>query len=134
MAARASCSSSSTGAASTTTRSLPFAFAWLSTRLPNGSHALEVRVRTRDGRTAAKKLSVIVANPVILTQAIADGQWRVETAGRVHRVEFLVAGVVRATVTSAPFVWAWDPAAEPGPHTLTARAIAPDGTSVEASI
>lgn len=113
--------------------SLPFAFAWDSRRFANGRHALELRVRSRDGRTATRKLPLVVANPVIVTQAIADGQWRVETAGRVARVEFLVDGVVRATVTSAPFVWSWDPASEPGPHTLTARAIAPDGTAVEGS-
>jgi N-acetyl-anhydromuramyl-L-alanine amidase AmpD len=113
--------------------SVPFAFGWDSRRFANGSHALELRVRSRDGRTASRKFQVLVANPVIVSQSIVDGQWRVETTGRVERVEFLVDGVVRATVTAAPFVWTWDAAAEPGPHTLAARAIAPDGTFAEAS-
>jgi leucyl aminopeptidase len=53
----------------------------------------------------------------------------------VSRVEFVVDGAVRATVTAAPYAWDWDTAAEsPGAHTLTVRAVGADGTVAEQSL
>jgi hypothetical protein len=113
--------------------SRPFAFAWNSQRVPNGRHVLELRVTSRDGRTAVKQLVVAVANPVISSQAFVDGLWNVETKGRIQRVELLVDGELRATLTAKPF--AWQPGELPaGEHTLTARAFGPNRTVVEATI
>ena len=76
----------------------------------------------------------------ILGQSVADGQqvtglllWRVETAGKPARVEFLVDGVLRGADVAAPYTFGWDSSAEaPGPHRLTARAIGKK--TVEASV
>ncbi len=113
--------------------SRPFVFSWNSMRVPNGQHALELRVTARDGRTASKRLVVTVANPVVASQAVTEGIWTVQTRGRVERVDFLVDGVLRATVPAAPFAWRLEPLA-PGEHTLTARASGPNGSVAEAAI
>lgn len=110
----------------------PYAFAWDSTRTPNGRHVLELRVTSRDGRTASRRLPVRVVNPVVAEQAVVDGVWTVVTRGRVERVELLVGGELRATLTSAPYAWPLDLPA--GEHALTARAVAPDGTAAEDSL
>ena len=112
--------------------SLPYAFAWDSQRAANGRHVLELRVTSRDGRTASRRLPVLVVNPRIAGQTVAGGVWSVVTKGRVAHVELLVDGVLHATVTSAPFAWPLD--LPPGDHTLTARAVAPDGTTAEDSL
>ena len=82
------------------------------------------------------------ARLAILSQSPVDGQdvtglllWRVEAAGPVTRVEFVIDGVVRGTDVAAPFTFGWDTAAEPpGPHRLTARAVGRDGRAVSASV
>jgi len=111
----------------------PFVFSWNSARVPNGRHVLDLRVTSRDGRTATKRLTVRVANPVIAAQAVTDGVWSVQTRGRVERVEFNVDGQLVGTAAAAPFAWQLGelPAGE---HTLTARAIGPNGAIAEATI
>jgi N-acetylmuramoyl-L-alanine amidase/Bacterial Ig domain len=53
----------------------------------------------------------------------------------VERVDFLVDGVVRASVEQAPYSWGWDTALEQnGRHILTARAIGEDGRSAIATV
>jgi N-acetyl-anhydromuramyl-L-alanine amidase AmpD len=111
--------------------SRPFAFAWNSTRVANGPHVLELQVTARDGRTATRRLRILVANPGIDSQALVDGVWTVVTRGRVERVELLVDGELRTTLTAPPY--AWRPELPPGAHTLTARAIGPNGTLAEAT-
>jgi N-acetyl-anhydromuramyl-L-alanine amidase AmpD len=111
----------------------PFVFTWNSTRVPNGTHALELRVTSRDGRTATKRLTVAVANPVILAQAVTDGVWNVQTRGRVERVEFFVDGQLRASAAAAPFSWPLE-VLPPGEHALTARVYGPNGAVIEATI
>ena len=113
--------------------SAPFVFFWNSVRVPNGRHVLELRVTSRDGRVATKRLTVAVANPVIEAQAVTAGVWNVQTRGRVERVEFLVDGQLVGSSAAAPFAWQLDglPAGE---HALTARAIGPRGAVVEATI
>ena len=111
----------------------PFVFSWNSARVPNGKHVLELRVTSRDGRTAAKRFTVSVANPVVVTQAVTDGVWNVQTRGRVQRVEFFVDGVSRASSTTAPFSWQLE-LLPPGDHALTARLHGPNGAVVDATI
>ena len=113
--------------------SRPYVFAWNSARVPNGRHALELRVTSRDGRTATKRLTVDVANPQIASQAVVDGVWTVQTRGRVEKVELLVDGEQRTTLAAAPFSWPLE-ALPPGDHSLTARAIGPNGAVAEATI
>ena len=59
----------------------------------------------------------------------------VAEATNAARVDFLVDGVERASVDSAPYVWAWDTSLErAGRHVLTARAVAADGESAIATV
>jgi N-acetylmuramoyl-L-alanine amidase len=59
----------------------------------------------------------------------------VADATNAARVDFLVDGDARASVDSAPYVWAWDTSLErPGRHVLTARAVAADGQSAIATV
>jgi N-acetyl-anhydromuramyl-L-alanine amidase AmpD len=111
----------------------PFVFTWNSARVPNGRHVLELRVTSRDGRTATKRLTVTVANPVIAAQAVTAGVWSVQTRGRVERVEFIVDGQLVGAAAAAPFAWQLGEL-PPGDHALTARAIGPNGAIVEATI
>jgi hypothetical protein len=53
----------------------------------------------------------------------------------VARVDFLVDGVVRASVAQAPYTWGWDTALEEnGRHLLTARAVGVDGRTADATV
>ena len=113
--------------------STPFVFTWNSARVPNGSHALELRVTAHDGRTASTKLTVNVANPAIASQAVTNGVWGVVTKGHVDRVDFLIDGQPAGSATAAPFQLQL-PQLAPGEHSLTARAIGPNGVVVEATI
>jgi N-acetyl-anhydromuramyl-L-alanine amidase AmpD len=113
--------------------SAPFVFAWNSGRVQNGRHVLELRVSSRDGRTATKKLTVTTANPAIASQAVTDGVWSVVTKGHVDRVEFVIDGQPAGRSDAAPFSLQL-PELTPGDHSLTARAVGPNGTIVEATI
>jgi hypothetical protein len=137
----------------------PFLFAWSSTRARPGRHVLRVVATSVDGRTAVRRIPVVVYRPrpkpapkpvpkpkpkpeplTIAGQTVTEGQqasglvlWRVDVRGRAERVEFLVDGVVRGTDVAAPFTFGWNADAEPaGPHRLTARVV---GTrTVEATV
>jgi len=111
----------------------PFVFTWNSARVPNGRHILELRVTASHGRTASTKLTVTVANPAIASQAVTDGIWGVVTKGHVDRVEFAIDGQPAGSVAAAPFQLQL-PQLAPGEHSLTARAIGPNGTVAEATI
>jgi Big-like domain-containing protein len=113
--------------------SAPFVFTWNSARVPNGRHALELRVTSRDGRVASTRLTVSVVNPAIASQAVTDGVWGVVTKGRVTRVDFAIDGQPAGSAAAAPFQLQL-PALAPGDHSLTARATGPNGTVVEATI
>jgi N-acetylmuramoyl-L-alanine amidase/Bacterial Ig domain len=124
----------------------PFVFRWDSTRVGDGPHVLELRARAVDGRRATARASVYVTNavagesPTVASQSLLDGQqvagtveWSADVRGTVERVEFLVDGAVRATVTAVPWAFAWDTAAEAeGPHRVTVRATG-GGRTVEAA-
>jgi N-acetylmuramoyl-L-alanine amidase-like protein/Big-like domain-containing protein len=137
----------------------PFLFSWSTTRARPGRHVLLVTATSVDGRTAARRIPVVVYRPkpkplprpkpvpkpvplAIAGQSVADGQevaglvvWRVDVRGRAARVEFLVDGVVRGTDVAAPYTLGWNAAAEaPGPHRLTARAVGAGDKTVEATV
>jgi hypothetical protein len=55
--------------------------------------------------------------------------------GDVDHVDVIVDDVVRATLDAAPYTWGWDTALEQnGRHTLTMRAVSPDGRSAIATV
>jgi hypothetical protein len=74
-------------------------------------------------------------------QSLTDAQsvqgtveWQALTTGPVGRVEFVVDGTVRATVSTSPWLFAWDTSVEaPGGHAVTVRAVAADGRTAEAT-
>jgi N-acetyl-anhydromuramyl-L-alanine amidase AmpD len=119
--------------------SVPYLFRWDTRRTKDGPHTIALVGRAPDGRVVRSQVTVVVANaavlPKIVASSLADGQtvgdlqhWLVQTSGRVDHVEFDVDGVVRATVTAAPYAWDWDTTAEtPGPHQLVVKAVGPDG-------
>jgi hypothetical protein len=116
--------------------SAPFAFRWSSIRVGDGEHVLELRARARDGRRATTRSRLYVTNgvsagaPTIASQSLVEGQrvvgpveWSADVRGTVEKVEFLVDGAVRGTVTAAPWTYGWDTAAETeGQHRVTVRA------------
>ncbi|HSC90788.1 MAG TPA: N-acetylmuramoyl-L-alanine amidase [Gaiellaceae bacterium] len=124
----------------------PFAFRWDSGRLADGRHTVEVRARAVDGRLATRRAVVYVTNgvagpaPTIAAQSLVDGQqlagtveWSADVRGAVERVDFVVDGTVRATLTGAPWTFAWDTSAETeGLHRVTVRATG-GGKAAEAS-
>ena len=141
-------------------RRAPFVFRWNAKRAKPGKHVLEVLAVSVDGRSATRRIPVVVpqrtpkpkpkpkppqppAPPVlrIVSQSVVDGQtatglvvWRVEAVAAA-RVEFLVDGVVRGTDVAAPYTLGWNADAEtPGEHRLTARAIGKNGKAVAASV
>ena len=126
----------------------PFLFSWGTTRAKPGRHVLRVLATSVDGRTAVRRIPVVVFRPrpkpvpkprpvpkavplAIAGQSVVDGQeatglvlWRVDVRGRAQRLEFLVDGVVRGTDVAAPYTFGWNASVEPaGPHVLTARAV-----------
>jgi hypothetical protein len=127
----------------------PFLFSWGTTRAKPGRHVLQVVATSVDGRTAVRRIPVVVYRPkpvrkpvpkpvlpkpvplAIVGQSVAEGQeatglvlWRVDVKGRPQRVEFVVDGVLRGTDVAAPYTFGWNASAEtPGPHVLTARAV-----------
>lgn len=120
-------------------RRAPYRFALDTRRLPDGIHTLDLRTRAFDGRTAWRRLRVVVRNarpPVVVGQSIADGQtlagvasWQVFVKRPVERVEFLVDGTAVGSSTTIPYSLAWDTASTPpGAHSLVARVVGKGGT------
>ena len=135
----------------------PFLFDWSTTRAKPGRHVLRVVATSVDGRTAIRRIPVVVYRPkpkpapkptpkpvplAIAGQSVTEGQevsglvlWRVDVRGRAERVEFLVDGVLRGTDVQRPFTLGWDTSAEtPGPHRLEARAVGAGGRNVPAEL
>ena len=81
------------------------------------------------------------AAPAVVSQSLVEGQplqgtvtWLAQVTGAVARVEFVVDGTVRATLTAAPWAFQWDTTAEtPGGHVALVRAVAADGRSAALS-
>jgi N-acetyl-anhydromuramyl-L-alanine amidase AmpD len=127
----------------------PYVFQWNGARAAEGSHVLEVRARSADGRTARRKVTVMVAHSrvAIVGESLQSGEtvqgqvvWSVAVQGAVRRLEWLIDGRLRWTSTSLPFVFGgkdgtWDTTAEtPGSHRLTVRAVQPNGLTSELTI
>lgn len=89
----------------------------------------------RAGRTPPPRAVDVSIPGLALGQSVTGlVTWNAAATGA-QRVDFLVDGVVRATVTAAPFAWAWDTALEnDGRHVLTARAVAADGRSAISTV
>jgi hypothetical protein len=130
-------------------RRAPFLFRWNAARAKPGKHLLEVVATSVDGRVAKRRIPLVAAaRPVVKPKpalriaaqaltAAAPGLtvWRVETAGLVAKVEFLVDGTLRGTDVAAPYTFGWSTAGvQPGAHVLTARAVGKSGKVAEASI
>jgi hypothetical protein len=128
----------------------PFALRWNSQGARDGRHTLELLARAVDGRTASRRLRVLVRNrvvavrpaapaPQIAAHSLREGEtvsgaviWRFELRGSVARVELRVDGKLRGALTERPLAWMWDTTIEqPGPHVLTARALSRDGRATE---
>jgi N-acetyl-anhydromuramyl-L-alanine amidase AmpD len=121
-------------------QSAPYLFEWDTRRVPDGPHTIALVGRAPDGRVVRSSVVVVVSNAAVAAQlvagSLADGQtvagvqhWLVQTGGKIDHVEFSVDGVVRASVTAAPYAYDWDTTQEtPGPHTLLVRALGADGT------
>ena len=135
----------------------PFLFTWSTRRARPGRHVLEVVATSVDGRTATRRIPLVVPAPpppkrkpprpkpvtlALTGMSVDDGQelaglviWRVDVRGRAERVEFLVDGVVRGADVAAPYTLGLDAdAEEPGPHRLTARAVGANGKVAEAAV
>lgn len=133
-------------------RRAPFVFSWSAAKAKPGKHVLEVRATAVDGRTATRRIPLVVPRPkprpkplptpTIAGQSVQDGQevsglvlWRVDVRGRAEQVEFLVDGVLRGTDVAAPYTLGWNASAEsPGPHRLTARAVGKEGRVAQATV
>jgi hypothetical protein len=123
-----------------TLRAPPFVLAggaWDTTLVRNGRHALTAHAVANDGRVADASVVVTVANPAvkIANEGFVEGQlvsgtvrWAPKITGAPARVDFLVDGAVRATLTQRPFAVDWDTTREPdGPHVSVVQAFRSDG-------
>jgi len=91
----------------------------------------------RAGRTPPPPVLDVTIPALGLGQAVTGMvAWNAVPTGEVvDHVDFIVDGTVRASVTTAPFTWAWDTSLEQGGrHVLTARAVGIDGRSAIASV
>ena len=123
-----------------TEQQAPYTFGWDTGAEANGRHTLTVHAVAVDGREADATVLVKAANarPKVVDvgvppDTIVSGVVHVAPvlAGTVRRVDFLVDGFVRRTVTRAPFAFDWDTTTEtPGQHVLSVRA---SGTRVSVS-
>ena len=143
----------------TVDRRPPFLFSWSTKRARPGRHVLEVVATSIDGRTAKRRIPLVVQAPpkprpkpkpkppavpplAVVDQTVEEGQelaglvvWRVDVRGRAERVEFLVDGVLRGGDVAAPYTFGLNADAEqPGPHRLTARVVGANGKPVQATV
>ncbi len=138
----------------------PFLFSWSTRRVRSGRHVLEVVATSIDGRTATRRIPLVVPAPPkpkpkprpkpkpkpapleLTGMSVADQQeltglvvWRVDVRGRAQRVEFLVDGALRGSDVAAPYTFGLNADGEPpGEHTLTARAVGANGKVAEATV
>jgi N-acetyl-anhydromuramyl-L-alanine amidase AmpD len=126
--------------------SAPYLFKWDTRRAKDGKHLIVLVGRAPDGRLVRSSVSVVVDNAdvaaKIVASSLADGQtvadvqhWLVQTSGKIDHVELSVDGVVRASLTAAPYAWDWNTGLETvGQHVLLIRAIGADGTVAQQSL
>jgi hypothetical protein len=120
----------------------PYAFAWNTTSLPNGSHTLQARASDAAGNVGTSaSVTVTVSNdktaPTVSITAPAAGATVIgtttvsasasDTEG-VTRVDFYDGTALLGTDTTTPFSYTWNTTgAAAGSHTLQARAYDPTG-------
>ncbi len=116
--------------------------------LPAGTNRLSAVGIDRAGNVSAQsaELTVVVDNKkptvsIVYPVAGATVSGAVSVIAKaldnygIPKVTFAVDGVAKATLTAAPYVWAWNTAAlAPGPHTLTVTALDTAGNVNSASI
>jgi hypothetical protein len=141
-------------------RRAPFLFSWGTRRAQPGRHVLEVVATSIDGRTATRRIPLVVAAPpkpkprpkpapkpkatalALIGMSVVEGQkltglvvWRADVRGRADRVEFIVDGVIRGSDVAAPYTFGLNADAEqPGEHRLTARAVGANGKPAEQTV
>ena len=84
----------------------------------------------RAGRTPAPRPLDVSIPSLVLGQTVTGlVAWSAAPTGEpVSHLDFMVDGVVRASVSAAPYTWGWDTSLESnGRHVLTARAVGADG-------
>jgi hypothetical protein len=141
----------------TVDRRPPFLFAWSTRRAKPGRHVLLVVATSTDGRTARRRIPLVVPPPPkpkparkppaapplrILGQGVSDGQqvtglvvWRVDVGGNATHVEFRIDGELRGTDLQRPFTLGWDTTgAAPGEHVLEARAVGTNGREARSAV
>jgi hypothetical protein len=121
----------------------PYVFRWNTRRVKDRMHVLELEARSIDGRTASRRIPLVVRNRplrpprpklpptpqprlpkipalAIVDQSVADGQeveglvlWRVFVEGPAKRVEFTIDGVLRGRDLAPPYTLGWDTSLEP---------------------
>lgn len=122
------------GAPVASSTSEPWELPWDSYAASNGKHVLTAHAVATDGRVVDANVIVVVRNVrIAITDSTVGGgdilsglvRWAVTLRGRPDRVEFVIDGSVRATVTESPYVFdSWDTSIEQeGLHVLTVRAI-----------
>jgi N-acetyl-anhydromuramyl-L-alanine amidase AmpD len=124
-------------------------YSWDTTKEPNGSHVLTLRVVTKKGATAGQSMRVNVSNsPFTVASAnLTNGatlaktvRWEAVPAGaKADHIDFLLDGKLVNTEKDAPFLFqgngSWDTTkADNGPHTLTLRAVSVDGRIAESTL
>jgi hypothetical protein len=141
-------------------RRAPFLFTWSTRRWKPGRHVLHVVATSIDGRTATRRIPLVVPAPpkpkprpkpkpvpappllAVVGQSLEEGQvvgglalWRVDVRGGARHVEFLVDGVSRGVDVQRPFTLGWDTSTEtPGAHRLEARAVGANGRTAVAGL
>ncbi len=123
--------------------SVPFAFAWDTTRVADGPHVVELLARARGALVARSRVTVLVQNqaPIVQWQLPVEGQLiggpvtlTIALQNQVTEVDYFVDGTPLASVTAAPWSWTWDPSGLAGLHVLTVRAVGPNGRSDTAKV
>jgi hypothetical protein len=93
-----------------------------------------VRTYRAGGTPPARALDVAIGEPALGEHVTGVVPWVANVQGAPTRVDFLVDGVVRDTVTAPPYSFDWDTSLEQnGRHVLTTRAVDASGRSAVAA-
>ncbi len=120
-------------------------FDWSTLAAAYGSHELKATAYDKYGLTASKTIRVTVDNPPTVSFAGPDAKSTVKKVTEIRidarddqsvaRVEVSIDGRLKATLSSAPYLFAWDTASAPfGEHTVQAAAFDPLGQRAAATI
>jgi thermitase len=130
----------------------PFAFAWSSAGVANGSHTLTVQASDAAGNVGSSVITVSVNNVIVVDTtpptvaitkpsngAIVSGNISIGVSATdnvgVTQVSIYIDGTLKYTGTAAPYSYTWNTRkATSGTHTIMARAWDAAGNSASASI